>query len=259
MVESKQSLKREIERMQKQLETLTAKLDSISETEEVGRIRTYIRGFDERIGGGIPRSHVVLLAGPAGTMKSSLALSILLKNIQEGTDGSYLTFEEGKDSLLRTASELSLEVEGDAIVDVGEMRRVEQIAKDAGNWFDIVIKFLRKSKNKKRTSLVVIDSLNALLSFDSSSSRNAVSSFFHSLRDLQMTALVIDEAEGPMKFTHHQDRLADGVILMGCEINRKSEMRHTIHCGKMRHTKHSMDYYHLDFKNGEFLISEMSS
>ncbi len=244
--------------MQKQLETLTARLDSISEAEVAGRLKTYIKGFDERIGGGIPRSHVVLLAGPAGTMKSSLALSILSRNAEDGVKGSYLTFEEGKDSLLRTASELGLEVAEEDVVDVGEMRRVEEIAKDAGNWFDIIVRFLTKSKKKNKTSLVVIDSLNALLSFDGSSSRDAVSRFFHSLRGLQMTVLVIDEAEGPMKFTHHQDRLADGVIHLGCEISRKSEMRLTIHCGKMRRAKHSMDYYHLDFKNGEFLISQMS-
>jgi len=40
-------------------------------------IKTFVRGFDEEIGGGIPQGHVVLVAGPPGTMKSSLAYSIL--------------------------------------------------------------------------------------------------------------------------------------------------------------------------------------
>jgi KaiC/GvpD/RAD55 family RecA-like ATPase len=46
--------------------------------------KTYIRGFDEEIEGGIPQGHVVLVAGPPGTMKSSLAYSILYNNALNG-------------------------------------------------------------------------------------------------------------------------------------------------------------------------------
>lgn len=257
MVEDKAGLKKEMDKIQKQLDKLTTKLDSLADAEEVDRTKTFIKGFDEKIGGGIPQSHVVLLAGPTGTMKSSLALSILSRLAQEGSIGSYLTLEESKDSLLRTAADLGLDMDKESIVDIGEMRRVEDIADDAGNWFDIIIKHLTKTKKKKKTSIVVLDSLDAIQSFDSgSASRDAVSKFFHSLRDLELTTIVIDEAEGPMRFKHHEDRVADGIIFLGCDISHKKEMRLTIHCGKMRHTKHSMDYYHLNFENGEFFISD---
>ncbi len=108
MVEDKASLKREMDKIQKQLDTLTTKLESLAAVEEVGRIRTHIKGFDAKIGGGIPRSHVVLLAGPTGTMKSSIALSILSHHIEAGGSGSYLTLEESKESLLGTAAGLGL-------------------------------------------------------------------------------------------------------------------------------------------------------
>jgi KaiC/GvpD/RAD55 family RecA-like ATPase len=256
VVENRASLKKEIEKMQKQLETLTAKLDSLVTVEATERVRTFVRGFDERIGGGIPRGHVVLLAGPSGTMKSSLALNILSQNIQEGLGGSYLTLEEDKNSLMRTASGLGLEMEEGAVVDIGEMRRVEDIAEDAGNWFEIIIKYL--TKKKKKTSIVVLDSIDSALSFTSlESPRDEISGFFHSLRDLGLTALIVSEAEGPVKFLHHEDRLADGVISLGYDMSYKQGTKVTIHCTKMRHTKHSMDYYHLNFDKGEFFISQI--
>lgn len=258
MVENKASLKKEIEKIQKQLDTLTTKLDSLDTVEKAGRIPTFIRGFDEKIGGGIPESHVVLLAGPTGTMKSSIALSILSHHIESGESGSYLTLEESKDSLLGTAAGLGLSIDKESIVDIGEMRRVEEIADDAGNWFDIITKFLNKTKKKRKTSLVVLDSLSVLNSFgDRSTSRDAVSSFFHMMRELEVTTVALSEAEGPMMFKQHEDRVADGVIFLGFEVSHKSGTKLTIHCGKMRHTKHTMDYYHLNFENGEFFISDV--
>jgi KaiC/GvpD/RAD55 family RecA-like ATPase len=255
VVDNKASLKREIDKIQKQLDTLTTKLDSLATVEKVGRIRTFIKGFDAKIGGGIPKSHVVLLAGPTGTMKSSIAMNILSHYIEAGGTGSYLTLEESKESLLETATGLGLDIEHKSIVDIGEMRRVEKTAGDAGNWFDIIIKFLKK--RRKKVSLIILDSLNVLNAFDEkSASRDAVSSFFHSMRDMGITTVALSEAEGPMMFKQHEDRAADGVIFLGFEISHKSGACLTIHCGKMRHTKHSMDYYHLKFENGEFSISD---
>ena len=36
-------------------------------------VKTYIKGFDEKLGGGIPEGSVVLVVGEPGTMKSSVA------------------------------------------------------------------------------------------------------------------------------------------------------------------------------------------
>ena len=41
------------------------------------RIRTFIHGFDDKLGGGIPEGHVVLLAGEPGTMKSTIAFNMI--------------------------------------------------------------------------------------------------------------------------------------------------------------------------------------
>ena len=141
---------------------------------------------------------------------------------------------------------------------VGEVYFSKGAIMASSDWFEIIIKYLTKTKKKKKTSIVVLDSIDAALSFtDDDSPRDAISGFFHSLRDVGFTTLIVSEAEGPAKFLHHEDRLADGVITLGYDMSYKKGTKMTIHCTKMRHTKHSMDYYHLNFDKGEFFISRI--
>ena len=44
------------------------------------RLKTYVEGFDDALGGGIPRGSIVLVAGTPGTMKTALTFSILYEN-----------------------------------------------------------------------------------------------------------------------------------------------------------------------------------
>ncbi len=83
-------------------------------------IKTFVRGFDEEIGGGIPQGHVVLVAGPPGTMKSSLAYSILYNNaLQDGLTGVYLTMEQDRESLEFQLSRMGMDLKK-----VGEKVRI---------------------------------------------------------------------------------------------------------------------------------------
>src|SRR5512137_2571496 len=92
------------------------------------RIRTFIHGFDEKLGGGIPPGSVVLLAGEPGTMKSTIAFNVLYQNaLREGRTGTYISLEQGRESLTRHLVSMSLspkDVENQvSIVDLGMIRR----------------------------------------------------------------------------------------------------------------------------------------
>src|SRR3972149_7188282 len=66
------------------------------------RVKTHVDGLDELVGGGIPKGHVVLISGLPGTMKSSLAYSILHRNARTGgLPGVYVSLEQTKPSLER--------------------------------------------------------------------------------------------------------------------------------------------------------------
>src|SRR5438876_10221200 len=65
------------------------------------KIPTYVVGLDDRLSGGIPRGHIVLVAGPPGSLKSSFVYRILFYEAKEhGASGLYLSMEESRASLV---------------------------------------------------------------------------------------------------------------------------------------------------------------
>ena len=65
------------------------------------RIGSYIDNFDNALGGGIPKGHIVLVYGSAGTMKSSVCFNTLFNEIVKGARGAYFSIEQSSLSLLR--------------------------------------------------------------------------------------------------------------------------------------------------------------
>src|SRR2546425_13270796 len=58
------------------------------------KIPTYVVGLDDRLSGGIPRAHIVLVSGPPGALKSSLAYRIAFPEAKEqGASGWYLSMQ----------------------------------------------------------------------------------------------------------------------------------------------------------------------
>lgn len=129
------------------------------------RVETYVKGFDEQIGGGIPRGHVVLIAGTPGTMKSSLAYSILYNNAtSNGTKSLYISLEQSRDNLLDHMNSLGMrdkDVSGAVdIIDLGLLRKKMRL--EAGKiWIDVFKMYTQKLKATFDYKLLVLDSLDA--------------------------------------------------------------------------------------------------
>src|SRR5206468_3200956 len=66
------------------------------------RLPTYVGRLDASLEGGVPKGSVIAITGPGGSMKTSLALYILIKNRAAGRRGVYVTVEESRESILRT-------------------------------------------------------------------------------------------------------------------------------------------------------------
>jgi len=63
-------------------------------------VKTFVKGFDKELGGGIPYGHLVLISGSPGTMKSTLAYSIMYNNvIKSNMSGAYISLEQSAPSL----------------------------------------------------------------------------------------------------------------------------------------------------------------
>ncbi|MFQ5552594.1 MAG: RAD55 family ATPase [Thermoplasmata archaeon] len=245
------SLLREIRDIRVQLDQLEAQLEEAARQEprpSPGQVPTFVEGFDAALGGGIPEGHVVLLHGPTGTMKTSLALYILAKNQARGMRCLHLTLEEDRGSLRRTLAGLGLDPE-DYIVDIATLRAEHGLAEEAGDWLDILLAYLER-KAQDGLDLLALDPLDAL--FDMAqirAPRQALFRFFRFLRGAGITALLLVEGDD---FLYGEERVADGVLQVTQRELEGGLVSLWMRCVKMRHAAHSRDFHRLEFRDGAF-------
>ena len=67
------------------------------------RVKTGIVELDEMLGGGFMPGDAVMVAGAAGTGKTTLPLQYLVNGVKQGEPGIYVTFEELPDQIYRDA------------------------------------------------------------------------------------------------------------------------------------------------------------
>lgn len=217
---------------------------------EEKRIKTYIRGFDETIGGGIPKGHIVLFAGSAGTMKSSLCYHILYHNaINEGIRGLYVSLEQGKSSLEAQMRGLGYDISKVRdLVHIWDLGLIRSSLITGETWMSLFKKDVLEFKKKVRADLFVLDSLPVLeIIAKFSNPREEIFYFFDWLRDLGVTAFLISEMkEGDSAYSRNdEDFLSDGIVHLKMHALDDIHVQRRIRCVKMRHTKHSMDFWTL--------------
>jgi len=248
--EEVRQLRDQVRRLQEQVNALAAR-----PKEGEGRIATYVEGFDAVLEGGVPRGHVVLISGPTGAMKTSLALYVLVRNRAAGTRGVYVTLEEGRESILRTMRRLGLADTEDFVVDIGRLRIEHAAAEDVRDWMQVLRDYLNRRRDREPLGIVVIDSLNALTALARVADvRGDLFHFLNFLRSLGVTTfLVMEQDPGRPAFDHDVDFLADGVLELRFSGAGEGRVQLLLRCAKMRHTNHARDYFVLDYSNKRFV------
>jgi len=255
-------LQEEIDSLKARLREVEARLDAIprGRKSDEGRIRTFVAGFDETLEGGIPKGHIVLLGGPSGTMKTSLALNLVHRNRLGGVKGLYVSLEEGRESLLRTLTHLGTEPKEDFIVDIARLRTEHEAADETRGWLQILEEYLARKREREPFGLVVIDPLNSLYALAKMTDpRTDLFHFFTYLRGLGVTAVVIAEtSDASTPFPNHEDFLADGAIQLRYTGDAEGRVSIELRCVKMRHVNHSRDWFRLDHVDGGFVARPVS-
>lgn len=253
----------ELDALRTYIRRLESKVDALGKPAKPAeaRVRTFVDGLDAALGGGIPRGHVVLLGGPAGTMKTSLALHLMLRNAEAGHPGVFVSLEEGRESLLATARTLGIEPREDVIVDIGRLRMEHEAAEEARDWFQILREYLLRRQEKQAAEIVVIDPLNSLYALANlENPRDELFHFFNFLRGLGATSVLVSEAEdGNNPFPHHEDFLADGAVQLRYNNDAEGKVAVAIRVVKMRHAEHARDWYKLELRGGRFVAAAPSS
>ena len=230
------------------------------------RVKTFIEGFDDAIGGGVPRGHVVLVCGSPGTMKTSLAFSILYNNVKAGSKGLYISLEESDEDLKGAMQDFGMTGIDDMelyILDVSKIRLEHKEEELNKNWLDIVMKYIEQRVKVNKFDLVAIDSLAGLYSLNKlENPRRELFHFFGFLRSLRATTFLVSEIPGGddgRLCMFDEDFLSDGVLLLRTIEKGDSDVQLRIRCVKMRRTKHEREYYALTRNDGEFRITRAIS
>jgi len=226
------------------------------------RVRTYIEGFDEALEGGIPKGHVCLISGSAGTMKSSIAYNMLHRNaLETGAKGLYLSLEQNRPSLEDHMYGLGLNLQRTAnLVEIWDLGLLRSKLISGETWLNLLKKDLGDYKAKNGLDLLVLDSLPALdIIAKYKDVREELFYLFEWLRELNVTSFLISEmTEGTMKYSKNdEDFLADGILHLKMQFVDDVHVQRRLRAVKMRNTKHSMDFYTLLFDAGRFSITKV--
>jgi len=247
------------------------------------RVKTYIQGLDENIQGGMPEHQVALIAGSAGTMKSSVCFNILYNEAVHGHSGLYVSLEQSNKSLLTHVENMGYDftkvnlivVEDLAtlssrvkqsynqnagkliIVDVGAIRKEIKDVRTADNksWMNVVKNIVKKVKEEVNIELFVLDSLSALYVLSRfENPRIELFYIFEFLRDMSLTTYLISEMhQGSENYSEYgiEDFLSDAIIHLRLTPFRRNVVRE-ISVVKMRATATNSDIFSLEFKDNRF-------
>ncbi len=229
------------------------------------RVKTRVTGLDDRLQGGVPSGFIVLVSGPAGSLKSSFAYRILhFEALEKGSKGLYISMEQSSRSLGKQVESLGLEpakAKSLRVVDMRELRKDFKGGEGRADWLSALGMQLRRYKDEAGCDLLAIDSLNAIYALtDMKEPRKQIFDFFEDLRGLGATTFLVAEIPrevegyGPYQV---EEFLSDGIVhlrMREVEVGLTTSVRRYIGVVKLRGVRHDLDYYPLLVDRGQFEI-----
>lgn len=221
---------------------------------QLKRYKLFVNGFDEKLEGGIPQGHIILVCGAAGSMKSYVALNFLYNHAKlNRAGGVYISLEEPRRLIERRMAKMGMEYDSVSkemtIIDLGYLRKVVKEAEVLGvSWLSSLESQIKNLKDDLKNELLVLDSMNALYAITQfRNPRDELFHFFEHLRGIGLTVFLVSEMPPTeVRFGHYgvEDFLSDGIIHLDL---RRSDVNLNLYISviKMRDTKHERKYFPL--------------
>ena len=228
-------------------------------------VKTYVEGLDEKMEGGVPKGHTVLVAGTAGTMKSTFCFSVLYHNAtHKKKHGVYITLEQGEDSLHQQMEamgfRMNLVKEELTFVDVSKIRGGLDDYGKSGAWLDFITEVIMEIHEFKPIDLIAFDSLGLIeVMTDMKNPRRDLFGMMSLFKKLGTTTLLISEMTmGSLMFGRNdEDFLVDGIIHLVQQELHDVDHENRLRVVKMRGVKHTTSYHQVHFKDGRFSVSSI--
>ena len=209
------------------------------------RIKTGVKGLDDRMQGGIPKNSTIAVIGTFGTGKSTLGMQFLYEGLKKGENSIFISLDDDEDNLIATAEEFGW--------DFKKYVREETLLLMKLSAIDIKTSLLRIRSELPRlfksfgTKRCVFDSITLfeLLFEDDNERRLIVYDLTQIIKSSGATSIITSETD---KTNTHASRfgmieyVTDGVLFMNYQrcVNERT-VKLSIEITKMRRTKHSRD------------------
>lgn len=202
--------------------------------------------LDEMLGGGIPRGHSLLIAGPSGSGKSILASAFLAEGARCGEAGVIVAFEQRPNQVVNP------ELLG--LIESGQVALIDSSAPDLS--IEEVVRRLLSEARRLQASRMVIDSLSgfelALAPTFHSHFRESLLRLVSVLANEGITVLMTSELEDrytDLRFSPYGTAFLTDAIIVQRYIEVESRLRRVMAVVKVRASHHSDELR--EYKVGE--------
>lgn len=209
------------------------------------RLSTGVAALDEMMEGGIPSGDSLVLAGPAGTGKTTFALQFAAAGIRAGETVVIAIFEERPNSYLQRARSIGLDL-NDSLRD-NKLRIIYLRPLDLS--VDETLDEVQKAVKDIGATRVIIDSISgfemALAPGFREDFRESLYRLIGALTSLGVTMLSTIEVvapQGDLQFTGYQVSFLTDDIISLRYVEMEGELRKMLMIVKMRGSNHSREF-----------------
>lgn len=206
------------------------------------RIKSGIYGLDPIIDGGIIKNSVTIVYGSAGIGKTTFATQFLLRGLENGFEGIYITMEEDKDQILKGAEQMGWDEIYD-FVDLESLIFIEARGKDFTEFIRTELATFVAKWEGGSDARIVIDPLTPVMwALDTKyEQRETVSFLFKQMKKIGTVVCTLEEHASSSNFLTDDaiipTYLADSVIHITRSVTDNS--RKELNIIKLRHSWHS--------------------
>jgi circadian clock protein KaiC len=209
------------------------------------RLSTGVPGMDEMIGGGVVAGAAVMLTGPAGSGKSTVATQFIAEGLRNGETGVIAVFEEYPEDYLVRADERNSGI--GAMIRAGKLELIYLRPLDLS--VDEALAAILEAVQRLGATRIVIDSLSgfevALAPTFREDFRESLYRLVGTLTATGVTVFMTAEvAEGfpDLQFTSERVSFITDEIIIQRYIEIKGELRRVMAVIKMRGSDHSHEF-----------------
>lgn len=206
--------------------------------QRIERIPSGIPGFDELTEGGLKVGSINLIAGSAGSGKTTFSVQFLVEGIKRGEAGVYITFEEKREKLFDDMLEFGWDLEKYEQTGLFKFleyspEQIKRVLVEGGGTIDAIVTQMQAKR-------LVIDSITsfALLFQDQLSQKESSLALFELINTWGCTAMLTSQATqiSPDDLTAQLEFEVDSIILL-YHFKKQGIRQRALEILKMRGTK----------------------